>query len=205
MLFSMTSRLQKPKAILPSDKQHHLGGTLFLVSLLVFFLSSILLYGIYAYSRRGDPESAAPLPSMFLISTACLLLISVLVHAATRAIRRERRLTTSVLLLVSGITAVVFMGLQFDAMSNMLAGPALDGGTGKGVVGMVVVLALLHAAHVAGGVVALTVVSIRSWLGRYDHERHWPVDFAAQYWHFLDIVWLCMLLAFCLTTGGFIL
>jgi cytochrome c oxidase subunit 3 len=112
---------------------------------------------------------------------------------------------TSVLLLVSGITAVVFMGLQFDAMREMLAGPALDGGTGKGVAGMVVVLALLHAAHVAGGVIALTVVSIRSWLGRYDHERHWPVDFAAQYWHFLDVVWLCMLLAFCLTTGGFVL
>ncbi len=205
MFFSMTSRVRKPKAILPSDKQHHIGGVLFLVSLLVFFLSSILLYGIYAYSRRGDPQSAAPLPSMFLISTACLLVISGLVHAATRAIRREKRLMTSVLLMISGVTAVVFMGLQFDAMSEMFAGPALDAGTGKGVAGMVVVLALLHAAHVAGGVVALTVVAIRSWLGRYDHERHWPVDFAAQYWHFLDVVWLCMLLAFCLTTGGFIL
>ena len=205
MFFSMTSRPRKPQAILPSDKQHHFGGILFLVSLLVFFLSSILLYGIYAYSRRGDPESASPLPSMFLLSTLCLLVISGLVHMATRAIRREKRLLTSMLLLISGITAVVFMGLQFDAMSEMLQGPAMNNGTGKGVAGMVVVLAILHAVHVAGGVVALTVVAIRSWLGRYDHERHWPVDFAAQYWHFLDVVWLCMLLAFCLTTGGFVL
>ena len=131
---------------------------------------------------------------MFLLSTLCLLVISGLVHMATRAIRREKRLLTSMLLLISGITAVVFMGLQFDAMSEMLQGPAMNNGTGKGVAGMVVVLAILHAVHVAGGVVALTVVAIRSWLGRYDHERHWPVDFAAQYWHFLDVVWLCMLL-----------
>ena len=205
MIFFRTSQLQKSKTVLPSDKQHHIGGMLFLLSLVIFFLSSILLYGIYAYSRRGDPQSATPLPSMFLISTACLLVISGLVHAATRTIRREKRLATSLLLLISGITAVIFMGIQFDAMSEFLAGPALDGGTGKGVAGMVVVLVVLHAAHVAGGVIALAVVSIRSGLGRYDHERHWPVDFAAQYWHFLDLVWLCMLLAFCLTTGGFVL
>ena len=68
---------------------------------------------------------------------------------------------------------------------------------------MVYVLALLHALHVAGGVVALGIVSTRSWLGRYDHERHWPVDFTAQYWHFLDAVWIFMLAAFWLTTGGF--
>ena len=76
-------------------------------------------------------------------------------------------------------------------------------GTRKGVVGMVVVLAVLHALHVLGGVVALGLVAVRSLKGRYDHERHWPVDFTAQYWHFLDVVWLCMLAVFWLTTGGF--
>ncbi|MGI9470869.1 MAG: cytochrome c oxidase subunit 3, partial [Rubripirellula sp.] len=157
------------------------------------------------YWRRDDPQTDVPLPPMFLISTGCLLLISVLVHLATRTVRREKRVATSVLLLVSGLAAIAFMGFQFDAMSEMMGGPALKGGTGKGVAGMVVVLAILHALHVAGGVVALGIVSVRSLMGRYDHERHWPVDFAAQYWHFLDVVWLCMLAAFCLTTGGFIL
>ena len=132
-----------------------------------------------------------------------LLLISGLVHVATRSVRREKRKLTCLLLVTSGIVATIFMGLQFDAMSKMLGGPALGGGTGRGVAGMVAVLALLHALHVAGGVIALGIVSIRSLLGRYDHERHWPVDFAAQYWHFLDAVWLCMLAAFWLTTGGF--
>lgn len=191
----------KPR--LPLDRRHQLGGVLFLFSLLIFFLSSILLYGIYAWSRRDDPQTQATLPPSFLISTVCLLAISVLVHLATRAIRRERRMMTGLLLSVSGFSAVVFMGIQYYAMHEMLSGPGLRGGTGRGVAGMVAVLALLHALHVAGGVVALGVVSIRSLLGRYDHERHWPVDFAAQYWHFLDLVWLSMLATFWLTTGGF--
>ena len=189
--------------MLPTDQRIRVGGLLFLVSLLVFFITSILLYLIYAYWRRDDPQSSVPLPPTFLVSTVLLLLISGLVHIATRSVRREKRKLTCLLLVTSGIVATIFMGLQFDAMSKMLGGPALGGGTGRGVAGMVAVLALLHALHVAGGVIALGIVSIRSLLGRYDHERHWPVDFAAQYWHFLDAVWLCMLAAFWLTTGGF--
>ncbi|MDA8745598.1 cytochrome c oxidase subunit 3 [Rubripirellula amarantea] len=188
---------------LPDDRRFQLGGALFLGSLFVFFVSSILLYGFYAYSRRDDPQSSATLPSSFLISTVCLLVISILVHLATRAVRRDRMNATCGLLAVSGLAATIFMGVQFFAMSEMLGGPAMREGTGKGVAGMVAVLAFLHALHVAGGVISLGIVSVRSWQGKYDHERHWPVDFAAQYWHFLDGVWLCMLAAFWFTTGGF--
>lgn len=201
----MSWTLPTKKPVLPSDRRHRLGGYLFLISLLVFFLSSILLYLLYASWRRDDPQSQTPLPTTFLISTACLLLISALVHLATRSIRRDRYRTTSLLLLVSGLAAILFVGMQYEAMAELLAGPALDGGTGKGVAGMLVVLALLHALHVAGGIIALGIVSVRALMGRYDHERHWPVDFAAQYWHFLDVVWLCMLFAFWMTTGGFVL
>lgn len=188
---------------LPSDRRMRLGGILFLVSLLIFFLSSILLFGIYAYSRLDQPQTATPLPNDFLISTVLLIAISVMVHIATRAIRRERREWTSGLLITSAVFAVVFMGIQYNALDKMLGGPAWSGGTGRGVAGMVAVLALLHAFHVGGGIIALGFVSVRAMLGKYDHERHWPVDFAAQYWHFLDAVWICMLAAFWLTTGGF--
>jgi cytochrome c oxidase subunit 3 len=194
---------QSPISMLPSDQRFRLGGVIFLISLFVFFMSSILIYVIYAYWRRDDPQSNVPLPLSFLVSTACLLMISLLVHAATRTIRREKLKSTCALLLISALAAILFMAIQYTAMTEMLGGPALRGGTGKGVAGMVAVLALLHALHVAGGVVALGIVSIRALLGKYDHERHGPVDFAAHYWHFLDVVWLCMLAAFWLTTGGF--
>ena len=198
------------KATLPNDRRYQLGGWLFLASLVMFFLSSILLYGLYAYWRRDDPRSSEPLPLQFLLSTVCLLLISALVHLATRTIRREQRSRTAILLAITSALALLFMGVQFTAMGEMLSGSAsVTGGgsapseAGRGLTGMIVVLAFLHALHVAGGIIALGIVSVRAAQGRYDHERHWPVDFAAQYWHFLDLVWLCMLLAFWLTSGGF--
>ncbi|MFG0286655.1 MAG: cytochrome c oxidase subunit 3 [Rhodopirellula sp. JB044] len=188
---------------LPTDLRYRQGGWLFLGTLLVFFLSSLLLYGIYAASRQGDPQTAVALPASFLLSTGLLIGISGLVHFSTRAVRRSRRFTTAALLLVSAIVAVAFMMIQYESMLELLRGPAMQGGTGKGVAGMVVVLAFLHALHVAGGVVSLCIVGIRAALGKYDHERYWPVDFAAHYWHFLDLVWLCMLATFIVTTGGF--
>jgi len=190
-------------ARLPHDLRNRQGGWLFLGMLFVFFVSSLLLYAIYAITRKDDPQSAVALPMSFLTSTVCLLGISALLHAATRTVRRSKRLATSVLLIVSGIAAIVFMMIQYRSMLDLLSGPAMEAGTGKGVAGMVVVLAFLHALHVAGGVISLGIVGVRAGLGKYDHERHWPVDFAAQYWHFLDAVWLCMLAAFMVTTGGF--
>lgn len=195
--------MKQAPVVLPNDHRARLGGYLFLISLAVFFFASILLYAIYANTRQYDAETELPLPLTFLVSTGCLLWISVMMHLATRTVRRERRKATCVWLSVSAVAAAMFMGVQFHAMSQMLSGPAFIGGMGKGVVGMVFVLAFLHALHVAGGVIALGLVAVRSASGQYDHERHWPVDFAAQYWHFLDGVWVCMLAAFWWTTGGF--
>ncbi len=190
-------------AILPTDYRARQGGLLFLVTLSVFFVTSLLLYALYAASRREDPFSAATLPAPFLASTVCLLGISGMLHAATRLVRRDRLVKTTLLLGASGLAAVIFLAIQMLAMLEMLHGTVTEAGNGRGLVGMVVVLAFLHALHVAGGVIALGIVAARSALGRYDHERHFAVDFAAQYWHFLDGVWLIMLAAFWWTTGGF--
>lgn len=195
--------MSKIAPALPLDRRATQGGWIFLGSLSVFFLTSILFYGLYAYWRRADQETAEPLPAAFLVSTLFLLCISGFVHAATRAVRRDRHIRTAALLAMTCMLATGFMIIQWYAMWLLLEAPANRTGMAAGVSGMVVVLAFLHALHVAGGVVALGVISTRAAMGKYDHERYWAVDFAAHYWHFLDAVWLCMLLAFWLTTGGF--
>ncbi|MCC9598991.1 cytochrome c oxidase subunit 3 [Stieleria sp. JC731] len=191
------------RPVLPVDERVRQGGWIFIGSLLVFFVTSILLYGLYVYSRRNDPRSAIELPGAFLVSTIFLVSISGLVHWATRTVRRDRFGQTAILLGASTFAAIVFTVIQCWAMLKMLLGSDAFAGTGQGVAGMVIVLAVLHALHVLGGIIALGIVAARASIGLYDHERHWPVDFAAQYWHFLDIVWLCMMLAFWCTTGGF--
>jgi cytochrome c oxidase subunit 3 len=47
-----------------------------------------------------------------------------------------------------------------------------------------------HAFHVLTGVIFLFIVYRNSRKGLYNEERHWPVEAAAVYWHFVDVVWV---------------
>lgn len=188
---------------LPVDKRARQGGWLFLVALGIFFLAGMILYGLYAYTRWETIERQTPLPGSLLISTALLLVISLMTHLATRSVRRDRFAETSVLLLSSVLLAILFTVLQCQAIYEMLMAMSDGSGTGVGIFGMVISLVVLHALHVLGGVIALGIVGALNTLGRYDHERHWPIDFSASYWHFLDLIWLIMLGIFWATSGGF--
>ena len=47
-----------------------------------------------------------------------------------------------------------------------------------------------HAFHVLTGVIFLFIVYRNGRRGVYTPERHWPVEAAAIYWHFVDVVWV---------------
>jgi cytochrome c oxidase subunit 3 len=48
----------------------------------------------------------------------------------------------------------------------------------------------MHALHVLTGLVFLGVVLRNGARGLYSAEKHWPVEAAAVYWHFVDVVWI---------------
>jgi cytochrome c oxidase subunit 3 len=47
----------------------------------------------------------------------------------------------------------------------------------------------MHAFHVLTGLIFLAIVWVNGRKGLYD-ERHYPVEAAAVYWHFVDVVWI---------------
>lgn len=47
-----------------------------------------------------------------------------------------------------------------------------------------------HALHVLSGLVILVVIYLNGRKGLYTEERNFPVEAAAVYWHFVDVVWI---------------
>lgn len=47
-----------------------------------------------------------------------------------------------------------------------------------------------HAFHVLTGVIFLVIIYRNARKGLYNTERHWPVEAAIVYWHFIDVVWV---------------
>jgi len=52
------------------------------------------------------------------------------------------------------------------------------------------ILACLHAAHVIGGLIPLSVITAAALRDAYTAPAHLPVKHLALYWHFLDIAWV---------------
>ncbi|MBN1305428.1 MAG: heme-copper oxidase subunit III [Anaerolineales bacterium] len=48
----------------------------------------------------------------------------------------------------------------------------------------------MHAFHVLTGVFFLAIILSNGLRGKYTAERHWGVEAAAVYWHFVDVVWI---------------
>jgi cytochrome c oxidase subunit 3 len=48
----------------------------------------------------------------------------------------------------------------------------------------------MHAFHVLTGIIFLVVIYRNGKNGLYTPERHWAVEAAAVYWHFVDVVWI---------------
>ena len=49
-----------------------------------------------------------------------------------------------------------------------------------------------HGAHVAGGVIAMGLLAIRSWFGAYSSTNYNSVEIVGLYWHFVDLVWIIL-------------
>jgi len=47
-----------------------------------------------------------------------------------------------------------------------------------------------HGCHVFGGVVYLSCILVQALRGRYSATDNNPVEIAALYWHFVDLVWI---------------
>jgi cytochrome c oxidase subunit III len=48
----------------------------------------------------------------------------------------------------------------------------------------------MHAFHVLTGVIFLAIVFNNARRGVYTAEKHWGVEAATVYWHFIDLVWI---------------
>ncbi len=180
------------------DAKRAQGAWLLLISLGVFFVSTILLYAIYVVLRMSGNHTVAPfyLPISFIFTTIILIAISTCMSLAVAAVRREAHSDLRRYLVLTMILSLLFFAVQSYGMAVIISRFADDQSPSRSLYGMTFVLAMLHALHVVGGLIALGVVFVRSLHHRYDHESYFAIRFSAMYWHFLDIVWLLMLIAF---------
>lgn len=139
----------------------------------------------------GDVTQAMPWYGLPLINTIILLTSSVTLHFAHKAIESDKRKQLTVFLLLTVLLGFIFLALQ--AQEYVHAYQELNLTLQSGVYGNTFYLLTgFHGMHVTIGALLLTIMFIRVIKGHFTEEKHFAFQAAAWYWHFVDVVWICL-------------
>lgn len=126
-----------------------------------------------------------------LINTILLVGSSVTLTIAHHALRKEKRKSLIGWLGFTIVLALTFLFFQaeeyHDAYTNL--GLTLESGIYGSTFFM---LTGFHGAHVTIGTLMLIVQLIRSIKGHFTPDDHFGFEASAWYWHFVDVVWVCL-------------
>ena len=133
-------------------------------------------------------------PSAFWWSTGVLLVSSITIQAALRAFKQRNMGQYRALFLTTLVLGLVFVFLQWTGFNWLWQHGVKFEGAGAGQ--FLYIIFGLHALHVLGGIVALTVIAVRQFFGQTRSYNSTPVEVMSTYWHFVDVLWIYLLVFF---------
>jgi len=152
------------------------------------FTIFVVAYIFYIGKSLSGPTPKDVLtPPIFY--TVCLLLSSVTIHVAVRALRRGRLAAFSVWWLATIALGAIFLlgtALEWNRLiyhEGLTIATNLFGTTYYSLVG-------LHGFHVVVGLLCLSTVMAFTVFGKLKQEHAERLDVLSLYWHFVDAVWV---------------
>lgn len=163
----------------------------FRVGLWLFLLSDAFVFGGLLVSRFNLLGMTRPHlnQTLGLVVTAVLLISSFFMNRAETSIANGDRkgfLNGTLITMILGLLFVVgVVGLEWQLakIEEVIANKDVAGAIFYMMTGM-------HAFHVLTGVILLFTVWNKGRKGIYTAEKHWGVEAATVYWHFVDVVWI---------------
>jgi cytochrome c oxidase subunit 3 len=155
------------------------------------------LTSAYVVSRKRDDWVSFDLPRAFYISTLLIVLSSITFMLAKRFIKHNKLQLTSLLLvstLFLGIGFVFFQIQGFQALFD--AGLYFAGEQSTVKSSFIYGITLAHLAHIAGGLIVLMVVLFNHFNKKYSAANYLGLELGAIFWHFVDILWIYLILFF---------
>lgn len=170
---------------------------LFLTALAVLFAAALLVVIVVRLQSDGWPDELPPLPTTLWISTGILLASAVSMQWSLIAIRSGRHRSCVAALVTTLLLAIVFLVLQtmawFEWTSSLDQAGVLIA-TNQLAQSTFLVLTGLHAAHIIGGLIPLGLICWYAIIRSYSSQDHVAIRDTAMYWHFLDVVWILLVI-----------
>jgi len=164
------------------------------LGMLLFIISEVMIFGAFftAYffirvvTKDPWPAHGTTLPeSVAGVNTAILLASSLTLHWALVSVRKGNRFGLKAGMVSTFLLGLTFLAIQINEYIHIGFAPQ-DSAQGT----IFYSLTGLHGVHVAIGLCALLIVTIRSFRGHYSAEHHMGMEVPGIYWHFVDAMWI---------------
>jgi cytochrome c oxidase subunit III len=166
-------------------------GMIFFIASEAVFFANLIASSLYLRFRADSwpppyPGAQFELNKVLVgINTVILLSSSFPMHWAGRSAVRGNRRGLILGLVGTVILGSTFLSIQAYEYTHSSFGPQ------SGIFGSTFfTLTGFHGAHVTAGVLFLIVCLIRSIRGDFTATKHFAVQAAEMYWHFVDVVWI---------------
>ncbi|HLP96107.1 MAG TPA: cytochrome c oxidase subunit 3 [Saprospiraceae bacterium] len=164
--------------------------------------SIIMMFGAftsaYVVRRAAGNWLEFKLPDIFMISTVVILASSLTIHLAFSGFKKGKEQQYKGMLIATFLLGLAFVVLQYngwEALNSMGATFTVNPSSS-----FIYVISGLHAAHVLGGIGALAVALTHAYVLPYKPtlRRKQRFDLVVHYWHFVDILWVYLMVFFML-------
>lgn len=204
-----THAANAPSTLTVGVSNRKLGLWIFLASEVIFFTA---LIGGGILLRLSSTPGTWPMPGEVLnvpltsLNTFILIVSSVTVVQALAALQDNRRQHFRLFLVATFVLGAAFLSIQAYEYYKLIFEEGLTfnqyiqhghHGAANAVVQSVYGAAFyiqtgFHGMHVFGGVLWLSFVMIKAFLGGYAPNDYEGVEIFGLYWHFVDLVWILL-------------
>ncbi|MFN0293715.1 cytochrome c oxidase subunit 3 [Pedobacter helvus] len=183
----MVSTIQQQEEISVGLKSKKFVVWLFVVSSTIMFGGWTSYYLVFMASK-GKGHGLV-LPEVFNYSTGVLLLSSVCLFLAARALKGGNRSRQRLFLWCTFALGIVFGVLQFQGWSSLYqTGAVLV--NNNAAISMVYVVSGFHLLHIVAGLAFVMSSLAGSYKNVSQEVAEYRQDITSIFWHFIDILWI---------------
>ncbi len=146
--------------------------------------------------RRGISNDwvALPLPPILWANTAALIASSVLLEVARASLKSGRRAAFNRYWTAGTLLGLLFLAGQALAWRQLSAAGIFVATNPSS--SFFYLLTAAHGLHIVGGLSALAYVDVQALRLRLGPGKRTAVDVSAMFWHFVDGLWLYLMVLF---------
>ncbi len=146
----------------------------------------------YIVKRNQANWLTFDIPLVFWYSTGVIVLSSITIFLCKKAFNNRQMSQYKSWLAITSILGIVFVALQYIGFRELWeSGITLSRNVSFS---FLYIIVGLHAVHVIGGIIALLVLYLKSFSIKRKNYSPVPIDMMSTYWHFVDFLWLYLLI-----------